>query len=120
MSSDRFCVIPANRLPLPAKCWCCGSSSRPCVDWGADIAFQGAVLLCITCLAEAATLLETPVDHEKDLLKKQVNTYERVIGEFRAALDSALTDANAAVQFARMGNVSGDAAANESLAKAGR
>ena len=120
MASDRFSVIPANRLPAPAKCWCCGSSSRPCIDWGSDIAYMGAVLLCITCVAEAATLLEPAVDLEKVQLQKQVNTYERVIGEFRAALDSALSDANSSVQFARMGNVSGDSAANEKLAKAGR
>lgn len=118
--SDRFHVIPANRLPSPAKCWCCGSSTRPCIDWGSDIQFMGAVLLCITCVAEAATLLEAPVDFEKAELQKRVATYERIFGEFRTAVDNATSAANTAVQFARMGDVSANPGANEFLAEAGR
>lgn len=114
--SDRFHIIPANRLPAPSKCWCCGSSSRPCVDWGSDIQFMGAVLLCITCLAEAAALLAPAIDHEKKNLENQVAIYERAIRDFRSAIDTALGD----VAIARGVDISGDATANEFLAKAGR
>lgn len=120
MASDRFFIIPPERLPSPAKCWCCGATKRPCVDWGADIAYMGAVLLCITCLAEAATLLPASPDHEKESLKMQVKQYEKIFGDLRDALDSANSAAASALQFARMGDVSSVSGAPEFLAKAGR
>lgn len=120
MASDRFHIIPENRLPSPAKCWCCGATKRPCVDWGSDVQYMGAVLLCITCLAEAATLLEPAVDNEKAALKAQVLHYERILGDLRDSVDTALSNANTAVQFARMGTVSAVPGADEFLAKAGR
>ena len=77
---------------------------------------MGAVLLCITCLAEAAALLAPAIDHEKKNLENQVAIYERAIRDFRSAIDTALGD----VAIARGVDISGDATANEFLAKAGR
>ena len=47
-------------LPLvtPGKCACCGAVDRPVVDFDMTVQFYGAVLLCITCLAEAARLID--------------------------------------------------------------
>lgn len=98
--SDRFFIIDKGHLPIPAKCWCCGAIDQDCIDWGADIAYQGAILLCIRCVAEAATLLEPPVDLEKEALKEELKAAKTVLGALRgnlvAVIDSGLIDVVAA------------------------
>ena len=100
MASDRFVIISNTRLPNPAKCWCCGAGDRDCVDWGADIAFQGAILICVVCLAEASTLLAPPVDLEKEQMKVQLDTARKILGELNARLVSVLVDASSAIDGA--------------------
>lgn len=42
---------------LPGKCAVCGSVERPVVDFGMQLDFYGAVLLCVDCIKEAASLI---------------------------------------------------------------
>lgn len=42
---------------LPGKCAVCGSVERPVIDFGMQLDFYGAVLLCTTCILEAASLI---------------------------------------------------------------
>ena len=55
--TDRFKLT---NLPLvtPGKCACCGAVNRPVVDFDMTVQFYGAILLCITCLAEAARTID--------------------------------------------------------------
>lgn len=64
IEQDSPVVAPTSRmqylhLPVvhPGKCACCGSIERPVVDFGMTIEFYGAVLLCVTCLAEAGQIV---------------------------------------------------------------
>ena len=54
---SRFQLLP---LPVvsPGKCACCGAPDRPVVDFGMTIQFYGAVLLCVTCMTEAAAVID--------------------------------------------------------------
>ena len=55
--TDRFKLT---NVPLvsPGKCACCGAVDRPVVDFDMTIEFYGAVLFCVTCLTEAATVID--------------------------------------------------------------
>lgn len=55
--TDRF-KLTLTPLVSPGKCACCGAVNRPVVDFDMTIQFYGAVLLCITCLAEASRLID--------------------------------------------------------------
>lgn len=76
-------------LVTPGKCAACGSVERPVVDFGLDIDFYGAVLLCVQCVGEAHEAFningQTPTTQPSELLlldSKAGNEY------LIAALDS--------------------------------
>lgn len=46
-------MVPGRILPSPSKCVCCGDGDRDCIDFGLTLQFYGAVLLCVTCVAQA-------------------------------------------------------------------
>lgn len=54
--TDRF-QLTMKPMVSPAKCACCGAVDRPVLDFDMTIQFYGAVLLCITCLAEAGRII---------------------------------------------------------------
>ena len=54
--TDRF-QLTDKPMVSPAKCACCGAPDRAVVDFGMTLQFYGAVLLCVTCLAEAARII---------------------------------------------------------------
>ena len=118
--SDRFFLIPGNRLPLPAKCWCCGSHTRDCIDFGTNVEFFGAVLLCTTCVAEATTVLPQLPDMEKIRLQEQNTRLEKIIKDFRNAVDAVVSTTNDAVVANRVGSFLGDSRIEEKLAKTAR
>ena len=54
-------LLPSSRFRLldkptinPGKCAVCGGVETPVIDFGATVQFYGAVMICTTCLAEAA------------------------------------------------------------------
>ena len=51
--NGRFKVIYGGSLPAPGKCGVCGSVERDCIDFGLDVDYYGAVLLCVECISEA-------------------------------------------------------------------
>ena len=57
-------IKPA-QLPYPSTCFSCGSSSRPCVDWGATREWHGAVLICDICFAHYGEQFNITVPVEK-------------------------------------------------------
>lgn len=57
MINGRFKIVSAGNLPAPGKCVVCGTVERDCLDFGLDIDYFGAVLLCATCMGEAATVM---------------------------------------------------------------
>ena len=50
---SRFKVLERPTLS-PGKCAVCGAVDRSVVDFGLNIQYYGAVMLCVTCLTEAA------------------------------------------------------------------
>lgn len=50
---SRFQLL-SSPIAVPGKCACCGTATRPVVDFGMTLEFYGAVYFCETCLAEAA------------------------------------------------------------------
>lgn len=52
--TSRFTLLPTP-VVSPGKCAVCGAVDMPVVDFGATIEFYGAVLLCSSCLCEAAS-----------------------------------------------------------------
>ena len=55
--TDRF-KLTDKPMVSPAKCACCGAVDRPVVDFDMTIQFYGAVLLCVSCLGNAAQLID--------------------------------------------------------------
>lgn len=53
---SRFQIVE-RPLALPGKCASCGSTDRPCVDFGCDIEDYGVVYFCLTCLTEIAQVI---------------------------------------------------------------
>ena len=98
--SDKFFLIDKGRLPSPAKCWSCGCVDRDCIDFGVDIGFQGAVLLCILCVAEAATVLPRKPDTEKAALRAKVKRAEEILNELRGNLSDVCNRGIAAIESA--------------------
>lgn len=100
--SDKFFLIDKGRLPSPAKCWSCGSVSRDCIDFGVDIGFQGAVLLCVLCVAEAATALprQQKIDFEKNALRAKVKKAEEILSDLRRSLSDVCDSGIAAIESA--------------------
>ena len=54
--NSRFHLLPLPSI-TPGKCAVCGSVERPVIDFMLNIDFYGAVLICTTCMSEAAQLL---------------------------------------------------------------
>lgn len=51
-SSEPYFLIPAQYLPNPGTCRTCGSNQRDCVDFGITIDFEGAILICVSCIQQ--------------------------------------------------------------------
>lgn len=54
--NGRFSVSAKPQVS-PGKCACCGSVSKPVVDFGFDVEFYGSVLMCGDCIREAYSML---------------------------------------------------------------
>lgn len=69
MTSDRYKVIPRQFLPIPGVCAICGSNQRDCVDFGINIEYVGAFLVCTECMQEVVNIDELDlmkrIDHTK-------------------------------------------------------
>lgn len=84
-------VAPTSRmqyyhLPVvnPGKCACCGSVERPVVDFGMTIEFYGAVLLCVTCLAEAGQIVGlVPVEQLREAQESLAQSTEETLRQER-------------------------------------
>lgn len=90
-------VAPSSRmkylaLPFihPGKCACCGSIERPVVDFGMTLDFYGAVMLCVTCLAEAGRIVGlVPVE---ELQLAQESLAQSIDENLRSAGKVAITN----------------------------
>jgi len=51
-SSEPFSLIPVGMLPKPGICRICGSNERACVDFGLTFDYEGAVLICVSCIQQ--------------------------------------------------------------------
>jgi len=51
-SSEPFSLIPVGMLPNPGICRICGSNERACVDFGLTFDYEGAVLICVSCIQQ--------------------------------------------------------------------
>ena|SRR5690242_13996554 len=78
MASDRFHIIKGGNLPNPGTCWVCGASHKDCVFWGRK-EWEGAVLICLDDLAEAATLLPVVEDTEKTVALQKVAAMNMIV-----------------------------------------
>lgn len=109
-------------FPLPGKCAVCGNVKRPVIDFGASIELYGAVLLCITCVAEAYEVLirESIVEVPQTINVSEIEVAtQRMKNEFRDNLDrihsmldvysSVLSDSDEQVARAKYQNDSPDA-----------
>lgn len=54
--TSRFQVVE-RPLAHPGKCAVCGSTDRPCVDFGFDVEDYGTVYFCLDCLTEVADVI---------------------------------------------------------------
>lgn len=50
LSMSRFVFVERQYLPFPGTCIICGSNQRDCIDFGANIEYHGALLMCISCV----------------------------------------------------------------------
>lgn len=50
--NSRFRIMERPNI-MPGKCAVCGGVDRPVVDFGLNIQFYGAVMLCVDCVSEA-------------------------------------------------------------------
>jgi hypothetical protein len=50
--NSRFRIMERPHI-MPGKCAVCGGVDRPIVDFGLNIQFYGAVMLCVDCVSEA-------------------------------------------------------------------
>ena len=55
--NSRFTLTPFP-VATPGKCAVCGAVDRHVVDFGMTIQFYGAVVFCVTCLTEAAAIIQ--------------------------------------------------------------
>jgi hypothetical protein len=82
MSSDRYRLIERQYLPHPGVCAICGSNLRDCVDFGIEVDYYGAFMLCTECVVEVVNVDEVglmrKIDavklmEENDLMKRQLS-----------------------------------------------
>lgn len=66
--NSRFQVYPSP-VASPGKCGVCGAVDRPVVDFNMTIQFYGAVYICITCMTEAAQVIN--LVPKSDLIEAQ-------------------------------------------------
>ena len=69
-TTSRFKILE-RPFRSPGKCSCCGAVDRPVVDFGFNLNRYGAVMLCVTCVSEAAERIGMvrPEDHEAEKLQ---------------------------------------------------
>lgn len=96
--NGRFKINP-KPVASPGKCSVCGSVERAVVDFGLDVEFYGAVVICTECFICAAQILDlvpgeklrtaqlVQLDHEH-----QLNEAGRVANEYNAKLSDLLTE----------------------------
>jgi hypothetical protein len=68
--NSRFRIMERPEI-MPGKCAVCGGVSRPVVDFGLNIQFYGAVMLCVDCVSEAGVRvgMVRPEDNAEDNLQ---------------------------------------------------
>src|SRR6476469_10518841 len=54
--NGRFRVLD-RPAALPGKCAVCGNVERPVLDFGLDLDFYGAVVICLECVTSAAEIV---------------------------------------------------------------
>jgi len=69
MSSDRYKIIQRQFLPLPGVCAICGSNQRDCVDFGIEMDYVGAFMLCTECVMEVVNVDEIGLMRKADAIR---------------------------------------------------
>ncbi len=79
-------LLPSSRFRLldkpflnPGKCAVCGNVETPIIDFGLDIKFYGAVMICTNCLKEAARGVGMVPETELTDNKKAT---DQIVGEY--------------------------------------
>lgn len=98
-AQSRFQVGPVASAPFPSKCICCGAVDRDVVDFGVTYDFEGAVLLCVSCMAEGALkigFVSGVTYHEAlnlaDKVTKNLDRAVALIKEFQGDLNDTVSD----------------------------
>jgi hypothetical protein len=98
-AQSRFQVGPVASAPFPSKCICCGAVDRDVVDFGVTYDFEGAVLLCVSCMAEGALkigFVSGVTYHEAlnlaDRVTKNLDRAVALIKEFQGDLNDTVSD----------------------------
>lgn len=120
--TSRFQLLPSP-VVAPGKCAVCGVAEGPVVDFGMTIQFYGAVLFCVTCMTEAAgvvnmvprALLSAAEESLSQSFEQQIIARDLVVFEYdryiatTSAL-SMLSDAVLSVGLSHVDVVAGQAA----------
>lgn len=88
MSSDTFRILHTGGVvPIPGTCCICGFDRRDFVDWGLNIEYYGAVLICVECINNLGQLEELDFATRQELndaratirnLMQTIREYERM------------------------------------------
>lgn len=96
-AGSKFQVRDGSYLPHPAKCFCCGRTSRGeediFVDFGVELEEFGAVFFCINCAKESASAIEYVPATEKLLVDAELAH----TSEFAGALENQLEEIRSAL-----------------------
>ncbi len=87
--NGRIQLASGHNLPAPGCCSCCGGTGKDCVIWGKFVQFEGAVMLCLECVAEAATWCPEEIDQEKINALQTVALMDKSLEEFRDGFNTA-------------------------------
>lgn len=87
--NGRIQLVPGMNLPAPGCCSCCGGVGKDCVIWGKFVQFEGAVMLCLDCVGEAATWCPETIDQEKLNALQTVALMDKSLEEFRDGFNTA-------------------------------
>lgn len=86
-------------VAMPGKCSVCGSVEREVLDFGLDVEFYGAVVICVSCLTEAAGLLDMVPGSKLRTARlvqqahvQEVNEAGEVASEYAARISSLLSE----------------------------
>ena len=96
--NDSYPVIKAGLLPIPGKCFKCGSDQRDCIDLGYDAEYYGAMLLCLACahsLSDVPELGFVTADSVREMETElaRLKRLEAKLGKAKVALNSGILSA---------------------------